>query len=55
VPGALGVVYWEPTWTAVTGAGWDPADPASGDGWENQALFDYSGHALPALAVFRRF
>ncbi|MDR7273359.1 glycoside hydrolase family 53 protein [Catenuloplanes atrovinosus] len=55
VPGALGVFYWEPTWTAVPGAGWDPADPASGDGWENQALFDYSGRALPALKVFGRF
>jgi arabinogalactan endo-1,4-beta-galactosidase len=54
VPGALGVVYWEPTWTAVEGAGWDPADPTSGDGWENQALWDYDGKALPALSVFRR-
>ncbi|GIG86583.1 glycoside hydrolase family 53 protein [Plantactinospora endophytica] len=51
VPGALGVFYWEPTWTAVDGAGWDPADPSSGDGWENQALFDYSGRALPGLRV----
>ncbi|MDG4829634.1 arabinogalactan endo-1,4-beta-galactosidase [Solwaraspora sp. WMMD1047] len=51
VPGMLGVFYWEPTWTAVDGAGWDPADPTSGDGWENQALFDYSGRALPALRV----
>ncbi|MFY1633263.1 glycoside hydrolase family 53 protein [Solwaraspora sp. WMMB335] len=48
----LGVFYWEPTWIAVDGAGWDPADPASGDGWENQAVFDYSGTALPALRVF---
>jgi arabinogalactan endo-1,4-beta-galactosidase len=55
VPGALGVFYWEPTWTAAKGAGWDPADPASGDGWENQALFDYSGRALPALRMFARF
>ncbi|MFI7547802.1 arabinogalactan endo-beta-1,4-galactanase [Actinoplanes sp. NPDC049599] len=55
VPDALGVFYWEPTWTAVDGAGWDPADPSSGDGWENQALFDYRGRALPALSVFRRF
>ncbi|GAB7050663.1 glycoside hydrolase family 53 protein [Catenuloplanes indicus] len=55
VPGALGVVYWEPTWTAVPGAGWDPADPASGDGWENQALFDDDGRALPALKVFTHF
>jgi arabinogalactan endo-1,4-beta-galactosidase len=52
VPNSLGVFYWEPTWTAVDGAGWDPADPSSGDGWENQALFDYSGRALPALRVF---
>jgi len=52
VPGALGVFYWEPTWTAVPGAGWDPEDPASGNGWENQALFDYHGRALPAVEVF---
>ncbi|MFF8609771.1 arabinogalactan endo-beta-1,4-galactanase [Streptomyces sp. NPDC015346] len=44
----LGVVYWEPTWTAVAGNGWDPADPSSGNGWENQALFDYDSRLLPA-------
>ncbi|MEW9529938.1 glycosyl hydrolase 53 family protein [Microbispora sp. NPDC049125] len=48
----LGVVYWEPTWTAVSGNGWDPADPSSGNGWENQALFDFGDRALPALAEF---
>ncbi|GAA0820029.1 arabinogalactan endo-1,4-beta-galactosidase [Streptosporangium amethystogenes subsp. fukuiense] len=48
----LGVVYWEPTWTAVPGNGWDPADPSSGNGWENQALFDFSDRALPALTQF---
>jgi arabinogalactan endo-1,4-beta-galactosidase len=47
----LGVFYWEPTWTARAGAGWDPTNPNSGDGWENQALFDYNDRALPALAV----
>jgi arabinogalactan endo-1,4-beta-galactosidase len=52
VPRALGVFYWEPTWTAVEGSGWDPDDPTSGDGWENQALFDYQGRALPAIEVF---
>src|SRR5699024_12814206 len=26
-----GVVYWEPAWTAVEGAGWDPEDPSSGN------------------------
>jgi arabinogalactan endo-1,4-beta-galactosidase len=54
VPRALGVFYWEPTWTAVEGAGWDPDDPTSGNGWENQALFDYDGRALPAIEVFGR-
>ncbi|MFF8386343.1 arabinogalactan endo-beta-1,4-galactanase [Streptomyces kanasensis] len=49
----LGVVYWEPTWTAVRGNGWDPADPSSGNGWENQALFDYADRPLPAMAWLR--
>ena len=44
----IGTVYWEPAWTSVAGAGWDPADPASGNAWENQALFDFSGKLLPA-------
>jgi arabinogalactan endo-1,4-beta-galactosidase len=48
----LGVFYWEATWTAVAGNGWDPADPASGNGWENQALFGYDDRALPAIAWF---
>ncbi|MGW7052774.1 glycoside hydrolase family 53 protein [Streptomyces sp. NPDC054887] len=48
----LGVVYWEPAWTAVAGNGWDPADPASGNGWENQALFDYDNRLLPAANWF---
>jgi arabinogalactan endo-1,4-beta-galactosidase len=54
VPGGhgLGVFYWEPTWTARAGAGWDPTNPSSGDGWENQAMFDYNDRALPAIAVF---
>jgi arabinogalactan endo-1,4-beta-galactosidase len=50
----LGVFYWDATWTAVPGNGWDPADPASGNGWENQALFDYENHALPAMHMFSR-
>ncbi|GAA4894968.1 glycosyl hydrolase 53 family protein [Streptomyces coeruleoprunus] len=54
VPGGrgLGIVYWEPTWTAVGGNGWDPTDPASGNGWENQALFDYDNKLLPAANWF---
>jgi arabinogalactan endo-1,4-beta-galactosidase len=51
VPNGLGkgLFWWEATWTGVAGAGWDPADPASGNGWENQALFDFDGKALPGL------
>ncbi|MEV5886064.1 arabinogalactan endo-1,4-beta-galactosidase [Streptomyces sp. NPDC052020] len=48
----LGVFYWEATWTAVPGNGWDPADPSSGNGWENQALFGYDDRALPAMTWF---
>lgn len=48
----LGVFYWEPTWTAVNGNGWDPNNPSSGNGWENQALFDYNDRALTGLSVF---
>jgi arabinogalactan endo-1,4-beta-galactosidase len=51
--GAMGVFYWEPTWTAVKGNGWDPTDPNSGDQWENQALFDFNGIALPAMSEFK--
>jgi arabinogalactan endo-1,4-beta-galactosidase len=45
----LGVFYWEATWTAVKGNGWDSTDSASGNAWENQALFDYNDRVLPAL------
>ena len=48
----LGAFYWEPTWTVVKGNGWDPTDPASGDGWENQAMFDYSDTALPVIGDY---
>jgi len=51
--GAVGVFYWEPTWTAVKGNGWDPANPESGDQWENQALFDFDRRSLPALSAFK--
>ncbi|MFI9542393.1 arabinogalactan endo-beta-1,4-galactanase [Streptomyces sp. NPDC052016] len=48
----LGVFYWESTWTAVTGNGWDPTDASSGNGWENQALFGYDDRALSSMAWF---
>jgi arabinogalactan endo-1,4-beta-galactosidase len=48
----LGIFYWDATWTAVPGNGWDSTDPASGNAWENQALFDYDDRALPAMGEF---
>ena len=48
----LGVFYWEATWTAVTGNGWDPADATSGNGWENQALFGFDDKALASMSWF---
>jgi arabinogalactan endo-1,4-beta-galactosidase len=46
--GAVGVFYWEPTWYAVAGNGWDPADiNGTGDGWDNMAIFDSSGNVNP--------
>ncbi|MBW8802493.1 MAG: glycosyl hydrolase 53 family protein [Catenulisporales bacterium] len=48
----LGAFYWEPTWTAVTGNGWSTTDPTAGDGWENQAAFDYNDKALPVVGEF---
>ena len=47
----LGVLWWDATWTAVPGNGWDPAQPLSGNNWENQALFDFASRPLPALRV----
>ncbi|MBR7839511.1 glycosyl hydrolase 53 family protein [Actinospica durhamensis] len=51
VPGGLGLgaFYWEPTWTVVSGNGWDPTDSTSLDAWENQAMFNYSDTALSAI------
>jgi len=48
----LGAFYWEPTWTAVAGNGWDPTNASSGDGWENQAAFDFGDKALPVVGQF---
>ena len=45
----LGIFYWDATWTAVQGNGWDNSDPSTGNAWENQALFDFNGEVLPAL------
>ena len=45
----LGIFYWEPEWIAVEGAGWATGQ---GDAWENLALFDFDGNALPSIDVF---
>ena len=45
----IGVFYWDATWTAVKGNGWDNTDPPAANAWENQALFDFDGNVLPAL------
>ena len=52
VPGGkgLGLVYWEPDWIPTPGAGWRTGE---GNNWENQALFDFKGLALPSLKVFK--
>jgi arabinogalactan endo-1,4-beta-galactosidase len=45
VPGGrgLGVFYWAPEYVSV---------PPAGSSWENLALFDFQGEALPALDAF---
>jgi arabinogalactan endo-1,4-beta-galactosidase len=32
----------------------EPACPSTGSGWDNQALFDWSGRPLPAITAFNR-
>ncbi len=49
----LGIFYWEPTWMVVAGNGWDPANPASGNEWENQALFNFDQRPTAALNEFK--
>ena len=46
----LGIFYWEGDWIPVKGAGWKTGE---GNPWENQAMFDFNGNALPSLDVFR--
>jgi arabinogalactan endo-1,4-beta-galactosidase len=48
--GAIGVFYWEPTWYAISGNGWDPANiNGTGDQWDNMATFDWTGHLNPNI------
>lgn len=63
IPGGEGFYYWEPSWIPVPGCGWTTEAALAytgekgpgGNEWANQALFDYDGNALPALAVIRDF
>ena len=48
----LGFFWWDATWTAVKGNGWDAEHPELGNNWENQALFDFDDKALPAMKLF---
>ena len=48
----LGAFYWEPTWTIVSGNGWSTTDITSATGWENQAMWNLSDVALPAISDF---
>lgn len=46
--GASGVFYWEATWYAVPGNGWDPTNiNGTGNAWDNQAVFDWGGKMNP--------
>ena len=51
-----GVFYWEPAWIPVPRdangdyrAGWKTKE---GNAWDNQAMFDFEGNALPSLDAF---
>ncbi len=56
-----GLFWWEPAWIPVPGSGWARRPGweyvhekgPGGNEWANQALFDFEGNALPALAVIR--
>lgn len=44
-----GICYWAPEWVAFKGT-----QSTTGSSWENMALFDFSGKALPAIEVFKK-
>ncbi|WP_052012314.1 glycosyl hydrolase 53 family protein [Alicyclobacillus hesperidum] len=45
----LGMFYWGADWLPGDQTGWTSGQ---GSSWENQALFDFTGHALPSMNVF---
>ena len=58
-----GLIWWEPCllplpgtdWATEAGIAYMHERGPGGNEWANQALFDYDGHALPALSVLRHF
>ena len=54
-----GFVYWEPawlsrsTWATKTGMKYIEHEGEEGSSWGNQALFDFSGNALPSWDAFK--
>lgn len=48
-PNGRGVFYWEPAWYQVKGVG---VSKGEGNEWENQAVFDSTGHALESIRAF---
>jgi len=47
--GCLGLIYWDPVFICVPGQGWENG---ARNVVANTALFDFNGHALPALKSF---
>lgn len=45
-----GIFYWQPDFIPVRGAGWKYGE---GCEWDDQTMFDFGGHALWSLDVFR--
>jgi len=46
--GGSGLMYWEPAWiTSSMRDLW-----GTGSSWENNALFDFTGKALPSMGYF---
>lgn len=59
-----GLFYWEPAWIPIKGDTWATKEgikyikedhKEEGNEWANQALFDYTGHPLPALYVYKNY
>jgi arabinogalactan endo-1,4-beta-galactosidase len=46
----LGYFYWQPDFIPVKGAGWKYGE---GCEWDDQTMFDFSGHALWSLDIFK--